>query len=55
MTLLAWPQLHVAVVVVAVVVMIGRVVVVVIGDGVYVDGVVVTGADNIKDIIRYLQ
>ena len=46
MTLLTWPQLHVAVVVVAVVVMIGPVVVVVIGDGVDVDGVVVTGAEK---------
>merc|ERR1711884_301278 len=45
-TLLAWPQLHVAVVVVAVVVVMGPVVVVVIGDGVDVDGVVVTGAEQ---------
>ena len=45
MTLLAWPQLHVAVVVVAVVVLMGLVVVVVIGDGVDVGGVVVVGAE----------
>ena len=43
-TLLAWPQLHVAVVVVAVVVVMGLAVVVVTGDGVDVDGVVVVGA-----------
>ena len=47
-TLLAWPQLHVAVVVVAVVVvMVTAVVVVVIGDGVDVDGVVVVGAEQL--------
>ena len=45
-TLLAWPQLHVAVVVVAVVVVMGLAVVVVIGDGVDVDGVVVVGASH---------
>ena len=49
MTLLAWPQLHVAVVVVAVVVvMVTAVVVVVIGDGVDVDGVVVVGAEHFR-------
>ena len=48
MTLLAWPQLHVAVVVVAVVVVMGLVVVVVIGDGVDVDGVVVVGAEHFE-------
>ena len=52
-TLLAWPQLHVAVVVVAVVVMMGPVVVVVIGDGVDVDGVVVTGAEQFGHYKRY--
>ena len=46
MTLLAWPQLHVAVVVLAVVVVIGPVVVVVIGDGVDVDEVVVVGSEH---------
>ena len=46
-TLLAWPQLHVAVLVVAVVVMMGPVVVVVTGDGVDVDGVVVVGAEHL--------
>ena len=53
MTLLAWPQLHVAVVVVAVVVVMGLVVVVVIGDGVDVDGVVVTGAEQFGHYKRY--
>ena len=53
MTLLAWPQLHVAVVVVAVVMMIGPVVVVVMGDGVDVDGVVVTGAKQFGQYKRY--
>ena len=47
-TLLAWPQLHVAVLVVAVVVMMGPVVVVVTGDGVDVDGVVVVGAEHFR-------
>ena len=47
MTLLAWPQLHVAEVVVAVVVVMGPVVVVVTGDGVDVDGVVVVGAEHL--------
>ena len=46
-TLLAWPQLHVAVVVVAVVVVMGPAVVVVTGDGVDVDGVVVVGAEHL--------
>ena len=46
MTLLARPQLHVAVVVVAVVVMMGLSVVVVIGDGVDVDGIVAVGAER---------
>ena len=46
-TLLTWPQLHVAVVVVAVVVVTGPVVVVVTGDGVDVDGVVVVGAEHL--------
>ena len=56
MTLLAWPQLHVAVVVVAVVVVMGLAVVVVIGDGVDVDGVVVVGAAYFgQKIIRYLH
>ena len=53
-TLLAWPQLHVAVVVVAVVVvMVTAVLVVVIGDGVDVDGVVVTGAEQFGHYKRY--
>ena len=51
-TLLAWPQLHVAVVVVAVVVM-GPAVVVVTGFGVDVDGVVVTGAEQFGQYKRY--
>ena len=46
-TLLTWPQLHVAEVVVAVVVVMGPVVVVVTGDGVDVDGVVVVGAEHL--------
>ena len=46
-TLLAWPQLHVAVVV-AVVVVMGPVVVVVIGDVVDVGGVVVVGAEHFR-------
>ena len=46
MTLLTWPQLHVASDVVAVVVVMGLAVVVVIGDGVDVDGVVVVGASH---------
>ena len=55
MTLLAWPQLHVAVVVVAVVVEMGLAVVVVIRLGVNVYGVVVVGAAYFgqKKIIRY--
>ena len=47
-TLLAWPQLHVAVGVVAVGVVMGPAVVVVIGDGVDVDGVVVAGAIHFR-------
>ena len=46
-TLLTWPQLHVAVVVVAVVEVMGLVVVVVVGDGVDVDRVVVVGAEHL--------
>ena len=47
MTLLTWPQLHVAVVVVVVVVLMGPAVVVVTGDGVDVGGVVVVGAEHL--------
>ena len=53
MTLLTWPQLHVAVVVVAVVVLMGPAVVVVTGDGVDVDGVIVVGAAHFGQYKRY--
>ena len=52
-TRLAWPQLQVAVVVVAVVLVMGPAVVVVIGDGVDVYGVVVVGAEHCGQYKRY--
>ena len=50
---MTWPQLHVAVVVVAVVVVMGPAVVVVTGDGVDVDGVIVVGAAHFGQYKRY--